>query len=179
MSNHTHPVTLLSQKKENDTLQVAANQLDNEDLVSKVKWIKKVAGQHAKLGDKLLATAKRIKAAGYHRDEGQADETNEKLIGATIHSYIILAAEQANKTQPDRRAKKQIRITWQEKRRTWRQSAGDRGDEGGLDDKHIKDIQQAALEFKEILVQVIGCDVTNTIHAAKIQSLGESHIAHC
>ena len=44
-------------------------------------------------------------------------------------------------------------------------------------DKHIKDIEQAANEFKEILVQVIGCDITNTIHSAKLQRLGESHIA--
>ena len=38
---------------------------------------------------------------------------------------------------------------------------------------HIKDIEQAANEFKEILVQVIGCDVTNTIHSAKLKRLGE------
>ena len=52
--------------------------------------------------------------------------------------------------------------------RSREQIAGDQGHEESQDDMHIKDIQQAAQYFKEILVQVIGCDVANTIHAAKI-----------
>ena len=63
------------------------------------------------------------------------------------------------------------------KRRSNRQDAGDQEREGSQDDMHINDIRQAAQEFKEILVQVIGCDITNTIHAAKIQRLGETHIS--
>ena len=137
----------------------------------------KIVGQHAKLGNKLLATANRIKVAGYHRDEKQAAETNEKLIGTTIHSYIMLAAEQAKKHNLTEEQKKQIRITWQEKRRNRRKNTGDPGDEEGQDDMHVKDIQQSAQDFKEILAQVISCDFTNTIHAAKIQRLGGNHIA--
>ena len=103
----------------------------------------------------------------------EAAETNGRLICTTIHSYIMLAAEQANKHNLAEEQTTQIRITWQEKRRSWKQSAGDQGDERGQDDTHIKDIQQVAQEFKEILVQVLGCDVTNTIHAAKTQSRGK------
>ena len=73
------------QKKENDTLQDTMNQFDNEDLANKVKWLKKTVGQHAKLGNKLLATARTIKAAGYHREVDQAKVTNERLISTTIH----------------------------------------------------------------------------------------------
>ena len=49
-------------EKENDTLQATVNQLDNEDLANKMKWLEKIAGQHATLGNKLLATARRINA---------------------------------------------------------------------------------------------------------------------
>ena len=85
------------QKKENDTLQDTMDQLDNDDLQNQVKWLKKMVGQHAKLGNKLLDTARRIKAAGYHKEADQAKATNEKLISTTIHSYIMLAGEQARK----------------------------------------------------------------------------------
>jgi len=70
-----------------------------------------------------------------------------------------------------------VRITWQPKRksRSKDQNGPDEADQRS--DKHIKDIEQAANEFKDILVQVIGCDITNTIHSAKLQRLGETHIA--
>ena len=84
----------------------------NDDFDNQVKWLKKIAGQHAKLGNKLITTAKRVKAAGYHKDEvrvngnegdesgsGSSAETNKRLIGSTIHSYIMLAAEHAKKHQ--------------------------------------------------------------------------------
>ena len=165
------------QKKDANTLQAAEKQQGNEDLVAKAKWLRKTAGQHAKLGNKLLATAKRIKAAGYHREKGQVDETNKKLIGATCHSYIMLAAEQAKKHSLTEEQKTQIKKAWQHKKKSKRQTAQDEDNEGNQDDKHINDVQQAAQEFKELLVQVIGCDVTNTVQAAKIQRLGEMHIA--
>ena len=165
------------QKKDANALQAAEKQQGNEDLVTKAKWLRKTAGQHAKLGNKLLATAKKIKAAGYHRGKGQVDETNKKLIGATIHSYIMLAAEQAKKHSLTEEQKTQIKKAWQHKKESKTQTAQDEDSEGNQDDKHINDVQQAAQEFKELLVQVIGCDVTNTVQAAKIQRLGEMHIA--
>ena len=70
---------------------------------------KQIAGQHTKLGNKLLATAKRIKAEGYLREESQAAETNKQLVGATIHSYIMLAAEQAKKHSLTEEQEKQVR----------------------------------------------------------------------
>ena len=93
------------QKKQNDILQSDDAQDDNDDFDNKVKWLKKIAGQHAKLGNKLIATAKRVKAARDPKDEGlvngaiSAAETNKKRIRTTIHSYIMLAGEQAKKHQ--------------------------------------------------------------------------------
>ena len=165
------------QKKENDTLQATANQLDNDVLQNQVKWLKKMAGQHAKLGNKLLATARRIKAAGYQREVDQAKVTNEKLISTTIHSYIMLAGDQARKHILTEDQKKQIRSTWSEKKRGGQQRGGGQVDEGDQEDKHIKDIQKAAQEFKEMLIQVLECDVANLIHSAKLQRLGENHAA--
>ena len=83
--------------------------------MTKTKWLKKIAGQHAKLGNKLLSTAKRIKAEGYHREERQGTETNKKLIGTTIHSYIMLAAEQAKKHSLTEEQEKQVKSNWQKR----------------------------------------------------------------
>ena len=97
----------------------------------------------------------------------QAKKTNERLISTTIHSYIMLAGDQARKHILTEDQKKQIRTTWLEKKRVGKQGGGAQGDEGDQEDKHIKDIQKAAQEFKEMLIQVLECDVANMIHAAK------------
>ena len=89
----------------------------------------------------------------------------------------MLAGDQARKHILTEDQKKQIRTTWLEKKRSGRQGGGSQGDDGDQDDKHIKDIQKVAQEFKEMLIQVLDCDVTNTVHAAKLQRLGESHAA--
>ena len=40
----------------------------------------------------------------------------------------------------------------------------------------MADVQHAAIEIKEMLQHVQGCDTTNPIHAAKIIRIGELHI---
>ena len=163
------------QKKEIDILQDTTNQRDNDDLQNQVKWLKKMAGQHAKLGNKLLATARRIKAAGFQKEKDQAKTTNEKLISTTIHSYIMLAGDQARKHILTDDQKKQICSTWSRGKQGEQQGGRGEGNEEGQGDKHIKDIQKAAQEFKEMLIHVLECDVTNTTHSAKLQRIGESH----
>ena len=71
------------QKKQNDILHHDDANDDNDDFDNKVKWLKKIAGQHAKLGNKLIATAKRIKAAGYHKDEVKDSEVAESGSGSS------------------------------------------------------------------------------------------------
>ena len=110
-------------KKQNDILHRNDANGDNDDFDNKVKWLKKIAGQHAKLGNKLIATAKRVKAAGYPKDEDKendaadAVEANRRLINSTIHSYIMLAGEQAKKHYLSDEQKKQVRATWHQKGR--------------------------------------------------------------
>ena len=38
-------------------------------------------------------------------------------------------------------------------------------------------MQNAAIEIKEMLQQVIGCDITNVVHTARLTRLGELHIS--
>ena len=144
---------------------------------------KTIAGQHAKLGNKLIATANRVNAAGDLADQanghgtGDHGEANRRLISSTLHSYIMLAAEQSKKHYLSDEQKKQVRTTWQPKRKSSGKDQNGPDEDEQQSEKHIKDIEQAANEFKDILVQVIGCDITNTIHSAKFQRLGETHIA--
>ena len=50
-------------------------------------------------------------------------------------------------------------------------------DTGEAENEHINDIQQAGVEVKEMLQQVIACNLTNTIHIAKLTRLGDAHKA--
>ena len=43
--------------------------------------------------------------------------------------------------------------------------------------EHVKDVQQAGAEVKDMLQQVFGCNLTNTIHIAKLVRIGEAHRA--
>ena len=52
-------------------LEATEKQQENGDLVTRAKWLRKVAGQRSKLGNKLITTTRRIKATGYHRQAGQ------------------------------------------------------------------------------------------------------------
>ena len=108
---------------------------------------------------------------------GATGETNHRLIRSTIHSYIMLTAEQAKKQLLSEEQTTQIKTTWQETGRSRKKSQNEPGEEDDRGDMHIKDIEQAAQEVKELLILVIGCDITNTIHSAKLQRLGENHIA--
>ena len=38
------------------------------------------------------------------------------------------------------------------------------------------DVQNAAIEIREMLQQAIACDLTNTVHTAKMARLGEFHL---
>ena len=113
--NGSSKITFL--KKRIGTEQTNDMQVDRDDLTTKLKWLKQTAGQHSKLGNKLLTTAKRMKSAVHHREEGQAaEDNNEKLIGSTIHSYIMLAAKQAKKRNLTEDQKKQMKGAWLKKR---------------------------------------------------------------
>ena len=97
------------QKKQANILHDGNSNQDTGMLASQAKWLKQTAGQHAKLANKLITTPRRMKAAGSHREESQAKDTNKDLIGTTIDSYIMLAADQAKKYNLDDNHKKQIK----------------------------------------------------------------------
>ena len=163
------------QKKSTSTLQAVEKQPENADMVTRAKWLRKIAGQHAKLGNKLIVTARRIKAQGYHQQGGHDDGSNKTLIDATIHAYIKVSADQAKKHILTDKQKEQIRKTWQQNtEQNGKVSHGTKEDDD-QGSRHVDEVQQAAKEFKDMLVQALQCDPKNTIHAAKMQRLGEQH----
>ena len=83
----------------------------------------------------------------------------------------MLAGGQAKRYSLDEAQKEQINATWTHKKRGLPLIGGDSLVTSA--ETHINDIQQAAQEFKEMLILVLECDVSNTIHAAKIQRIGE------
>ena len=90
------------QSKEVNTLQSAEKQPGNSELVTRAKWLRRTAGQHAELGNKLITTARRMKAASSIARDEEEGARNKTLNRKTIHSYIMLAADQATTTQPQR-----------------------------------------------------------------------------
>ena len=58
------------QRMEKNNLELSEKQEGDEDLITRMNWLKLIAGQHAQMGNKLLNIAKRIKADALNQQEG-------------------------------------------------------------------------------------------------------------
>ena len=86
------------QKKQCDILHHEDDSRDNDDFDNKLKWLNKVAGQHAKLGNKLIATAKRIKSCRLPQggDPGLGGSGSKPQADKFHHPFLHHASRRAS-----------------------------------------------------------------------------------
>ena len=82
-------VTFRSKTK--DALKGMERSEDHENEVEYAKWMQKQAGEHAKLGNKLINTARRMKANADTDKSKETKANNEDTNRKTIKAYLELA----------------------------------------------------------------------------------------
>ena len=151
-------------RKKHNRLEDLKQKDHHDELITKVKWLKHIAGLHSQLGNKLISIARRTKAGAAKSPEDARKEENSHLNDITAKAYTKLATKQAKRATISKEQKEQIL-------KTWRKNSKHTDD----DDHHIQDVQNAAVEFEEMLGEMTKCDPDNIIHTAKITRLGELH----
>ena len=92
-----------------------------------------------------------------------------------MHAYMEIAQLQARKAELSDQQRLQVKARWAHrtgKKAEQNQTTIEK--EASLNER-INEIQKLGTEFKEMMEQAKECDISNSIHAAKIKRLGELH----
>ena len=76
------------------------------------KWMQRQAGEHAKLGNKLINTARRMKANADADKSKKTKEDNEEINKKTLESYAELANKLAKGRELNEKQKQSIKEQW-------------------------------------------------------------------
>ena len=98
------------QKKVKSMLQGIDKQNENFELVSRVEWLRKIAGEHTVLGNKLIHIARRMKINARQGRDPEKWEQHCTLNHITMHAYNEKAKKLGNKTLLCDDKKKQIKL---------------------------------------------------------------------
>ena len=166
------------QKKDKVTLEGMEDKDGSGYLITRAKWLRQLAGYHAKLGNKLINIARRMKTSNASGDDTAKKKANQDLIESTIKGYLILAAKQAKRAELSEEQKKQVAKSWTQNKakNTRRTSENEQEENVKTSEAHVEEVQQAAQEIKEMLQQVMACNTMNPIHSAKLTRIGELHV---
>ena len=74
--------------------------------------MRQLAGYHAKLGNKMVNIARRMKTSNASGDDTAKQKANHDLIESTVKSYLILAGKQAKRAELSEEQKKQVAKSW-------------------------------------------------------------------
>ena len=84
----------------------------NAEAATRVEWLRKAAGDHTKLGNKLINVARRMKTAARNKEHTEKNEENANLNKATCEAYEQLASNISKKMQLTEHQKKQMKDKW-------------------------------------------------------------------
>ena len=147
-----------------------ADEDEDADLLTRVKWLRVAAGHHTKMANKLIMVARYMT-----NKPADAQRTAEmRLLSYKIAVvYQELAGRRSKREKLTQIQKDQIHKSWSDKSSTQK-----RKEAGHIEpqvDIKIEEMQKLGSEVKEVLEHFETCDLSNVIHAAKITRLGEAH----
>ena len=78
------------QKKDKITLEGMEDKDANGDLITRAKWLRKQAGYHAKLGNKLINIVRRMKTSNASGGDTAKTKANQDLIESVSYTHLTL-----------------------------------------------------------------------------------------
>jgi hypothetical protein len=163
--------------KNKDALKGLERNEDLEEEVEIAKWMQRQAGEHAKLGNKLVNTARRMKANADADKSKKTKEENEEINKKTLEAYAKLANKLAKGRELNEKQKQCIKEQWNNFKQK-QEKQKQKGNESKIAQEaedFINLKQQAGQEFHEMAEQVSMCEASNSIHAAKLERIGHLH----
>ena len=128
-----------------------AEEKDNEDLHTKAEWLKKSAGTHTLLGNKLSNIAKRMKANERHKEDRRGYKENVLINKKTMDKYKQRAELASKKKQLNQKQRKQVEENLRKKHKKKSRTSEERkAEEQTKMEETIDSMQQDAIEIDEL-----------------------------
>ena len=140
---------------------------ENAEAATRAEWLRKAAGEHTRMGNKLINVARRIKTMARNKDNTEKNEADAKLNAITCEAYNNLAEEVGKSKQLSEQQKNRSAWIGTKPSREKRKLKQPQTDSDQITEKHVAEVQLHAKEVQEMLQEFGTCDLSNIIHAAK------------